>query len=349
MLRESEEPVNPYQLGHQVKKAYSSKYCLAPAALQPGCEGKIISAHTVHKASQSAIARDSHVYAFIPSMDDLIKHNGVLPPKLTGIGVVSTFTGFCGRHDNDIFRPVEDALFLASQEQCFLLAYRALSREIFGKQAQLESLQIQKGVDKGRNPIDQMMIQMATAGMEEGVNAALADQAELKPEYDRILVERDFTNVRAYVIKIEAPPPIMCSGMFAPECCLNGTALQDLADLACVPDYLSISSFFDGEHGYIVLAWLEHDDVTCRIVAEQLDTIGDDDFASVLTRMLFEYIENLAIQPDWWEALDEGQRQALIERMANSANPMNERKPDCLVDDGIHVPSWGPSTRRWIP
>lgn len=43
----------------------------------------------------------------------------------------STFTGLCGNHDADIFRPIDTKpLSVDDKEQLFLIAYRSVTREL---------------------------------------------------------------------------------------------------------------------------------------------------------------------------------------------------------------------------
>ena len=124
--REKQAPLNPWDSSREYRKAFKVQTCLAPETWRDDCSRQISRAHTVPKSgSLRRIARDGHVYAFVPSFENLMKNDGVVVPELIGLNRASTFTGFCSRHDDAIFRPVEKRIFSCRQEQCFLLGYRA--------------------------------------------------------------------------------------------------------------------------------------------------------------------------------------------------------------------------------
>ena len=111
--------------------------CSAPPQSKHNCSAKIVKAHTVPQASLSRIAIDGHVLSFLPNATNLEKYGAALPPQRRGIRLASTFTGFCAKHDDSVFAPLEKVPFTGTSEQCFLLAYRALARELYLKKVNL--------------------------------------------------------------------------------------------------------------------------------------------------------------------------------------------------------------------
>ena len=82
---------------------------------------------------------------------------GKIGVKRVGINHASTFSGFCGYHDNVTFAPVEDAPFTATDEQCFLLGYRAMCRELYQKTTALEATKNYiRTLDRGRSVQEQI-------------------------------------------------------------------------------------------------------------------------------------------------------------------------------------------------
>ena len=114
-------------------KAIGRGMCCAPPNARHDCVPKIVRSHTVPRSSLSHIAEKGHVLSCRADVISLKTHGTAPPPKPRGIQNASTFTGFCARHDHDIFRPLETAPFTSTPEQCFLLAYRALARELYLK------------------------------------------------------------------------------------------------------------------------------------------------------------------------------------------------------------------------
>lgn len=347
--RESESPVNPWEASALSKKAFSLKLCYAPPAMHADCTGLIVRAHTVPKSGSLArIAENGHVYAFVPTLEALIKHGGVLPPKLVGVNGASTFTGFCLKHDSGLFAPVEQEDFSSRPDQCFLLSYRAYARAIYTKKAAATSAQQHAILDRGKSILEQIDIQATGAAYGVGLSAALQDIAYHQPRFEAPLLSGDYSVVRAYVISFDGPPPVMCSGSFAPEQDFDGLELQDLNDLSVIPHMMSVTSFFGGLHGNVVFVWLPEDDPVCITFVSSLASITDADLSSALVRFLFEFFENVHISPPWWRSLSRDHQNALIHRMAASANPRLGRSPGCLRPDGWSVPAWAVIKREWI-
>lgn len=100
--------------------------CLEPAL---GCTHDAIRAHSVQRVGAlELIAVDGHVYKIGNTMSE--GGAGVRFEK-TGIRQASTFYGFCNRHDTKIFEAIDTRPLSAhDNEQLFLLAYRAVTKEL---------------------------------------------------------------------------------------------------------------------------------------------------------------------------------------------------------------------------
>lgn len=292
--------------------------------------------------SLKRIARKGHVYSFVFKKDVLVPSS---VPTLQGVNLASTFTGFCARHDNMIFAPLEKQIFRGTPEQCFLLGYRALARELYTKRATATLFDLHREMDRGRPMEEQVAIQEAIGWYEEGVNTGSQDGDHYKSIYDGILESREFSTVRAYVIEFEAAPPIMCSGAFFPEQDFGGIRLQDLADLKSSLDLLSVTSFYGGKCGVVAFSWLAESDKACRAFIESLEAIPDESITAALIRLLFTHFENIHMSPDWWEGLSEGTRKSLVER-ERLGTPDHPYPPAVLADDGVVYNPWT-ETRRY--
>ena len=297
------------------------------------------------------IARDGHVYSFAQRLEAQRKHQGKATPQLLGIKRASTFTGFCSKHDNNIFEQLEKKTFTGTKEQCFLLGYRALAREIYTKTAASSSelSAIRHYVDRGRTPTEQRILQTQKKLYEMGLSAGLRDMSHCKQRYDNILNAHQFDTVRGYVIEFENPPPVMCSFGLTPNQDFKGMQLQNLYDLRSVADLLFVTSFHGGDRGIVTFSWLAGYDRTCRAFIESLEAISDDLVTAALLTLFFTHCENIHMAPDWWEALPEQTRNALLERFRSSTN-FEEAIPKVeLATDGISVAPWAVAERYEIP
>jgi hypothetical protein len=111
--REQAEPIEVWEIGAEQKRRFSKEYCIHPSAAPTICQGGIVKAHTIHKSGVlSRIAKSGHVYQGNANFFDLVKNKGKIAQKLVGINDASTFTGFCGLHDNNTFEPIEKEAFI---------------------------------------------------------------------------------------------------------------------------------------------------------------------------------------------------------------------------------------------
>lgn len=335
--RQDQAPIPSWQAEAQLRDSFSASTCLAPEVLGPGHGGRIVRAHTVSRSgSLERIARAGHVYSFVPSFKSLTENNGLIVPTLCGIRKASTFTGFCATHDDSIFAPIEKAPFDGTPQHCFLVAYRGLVREVFTKSSQVAHLLRSRDLDRGKSPSAQADIQQFISDQQTGAEWGLRDVSVHKKKYDDILIAGDFRKVRAYVVELEAPPPVMAGGSLFPEHDFDGREAQAFGPH--LPKLLNHASFVGGDRGVIVFQWLDDSDEACIQFTRSLHRLAEPALGDAIVRFLFEYCENLHIDPDWWESLGEPTRSALVQRMTNSCRPWQARSQQCLMPDGISVP-----------
>ena len=332
--------------------AFSKKMCLAPPSWTNECDCQIVQAHTVSKSgSLRRIARKGHVYSLKLELGTKNRSDRLsrFTPKLKGINHASTFSGFCARHDDLIFSPLEKQEFKGTSEQCFLLGYRALARELYTKRAAVENIGLIRELDKGLSLEEQIRFQSEHQAMNLGFLTGYRDLMASKADFDSILEKGTFKSVRGYVIEFVSPPFLMCSGSVLPEQDFDGGILQDLGRLSKTPDLLTFSSFFGGESGVVVFSWLSSSDPACEAFVSSLHAIPDKYLTDSLLRFFFEHCENIHISPDWWENTQESNRRALIERFAISASPHEKRQQGVLMDDGVHFDPWHVLRRYRVP
>ncbi len=341
--RDKMEPLKPWEADKEFRRAFSAEECLAPEPMKSGCSNVIVKAHTVPRSgSLQQIARKGHVYSYIPtpSLLNLTKYGGKLQPRLVGINLASTFNGFCSIHDNRIFSKIENQAFVSSQEQCFLLAYRALTRELYAKKSAASLSNVRHQLDRGKSLEQQTVIQTLNHGVDIGTSAGLGDSEYHKEIHDKVLLSGDFGTVHAYVIELESPPPIMCSGGMFPEYDFQGNQLQDLLDLKIKPHLITFTSFYGGNCGIIVFSWLSSSHPTCERFINSLRELPPNRVTDALIRFFFEFCENLHIAPLWWESFEARKRDTLERRFATAVSLFSPRNPACIAEDGVEFDDW---------
>jgi hypothetical protein len=332
--RDKQKPPGLQDVIDARNKAFSQRVCLHPEA--PTNCTKVIKAHTIQRGgNMSAIARDGKVYCLPADLISLRDNNGQLVPVLRGIAQVSVIDGFCGHHDAAFFSPIENQPFAWTKDQSFLLNYRALSRELYGKQSLAYAMAGIRQLDKGKSPFEQYMLQTMADQMAKGASLALRDLATIKGEHDTIFKTGDFADVRFYGVSLNSPPEVLCSAGLTPSHDFADRPLQKLSDHHAIMKFVFFNTLAIDGGGAAVFSCLPSADAVATQFIGSLDQISDAAIPDAIVRLAFNQSDNLAINPVWWDSLKEDERQKLLNRARQGADPVVPRMP--LIDDGLRV------------
>jgi hypothetical protein len=287
------------------------------------------------------IARDGHVYQGRGELDILRRSGGKVKARLIGINEASTFLGFCALHDANTFAPLEKQAFAATDEQCFLLAYRAIAMALYLKAAHVDSIPLLRQLDRGQPLPMQLQMQHFISNILEASTNSLSNLERHKELYDGDLLRSDYSHLRYAVFHLDRRPDVVCGGMIAPHHDFRGRPLQDLNTLGLDRwDLLSFSLIAAERGGAAVFAWRDNSDASCRPLLDTLLEVETPLQPHALLRFALESCENTFLSPPWWESLTPAMRDSLEERMSRGASPMFPTKPTGLQDDRLRAVSW---------
>ena len=324
--------------------AYAQKVCLHPDPST--CNRGIIKAHSIQQnGGLSRIAVKGKVYGIRENnFGDLSKQNGLLIPKLVGVGYASTFSGMCGFHDEQTFAPIEKKPFVVCPEHAFLLAYRHVCKEVFTKQAAANLFSLLRTADAGRPFEMQVVLQQSVDLVQEGFDQGRRDAETIKASYDKALLTKDYSAVRFFVIRFkEVPDVLCCSGNF-PMFDFEGNTLQRLLDNK-LPDHVTFSIIATDAGGAVVFAWLGDCPCSERLM-RSFHKLPDVEIGDAVVLYAFEYCENRYLFPTWWDALDQPKKTALCRRSTDAADVTIRRKNSCLMNDGFNYVKWTVTARE---
>lgn len=304
------------------RKAFSHKKCCARDVGLGGCDGGVIKAHTVSRGPNLAkIAKDGHVLQYGASIPDMIKNGGKLSAKKIGIRDASVFYGFCGKHDRELFSCIENEPFAGRPDQCLAVAYRTMSRELYGKDAGAHLRETLRDADKGLKPVDQFMLQMMLDAISTGNEAA---RRELKATHDALttaLAEARLDTLSSVVFEFSAPLPFMFAGAWSPFTDFHGRELQK-GFVDELLEQILVSSFAGEPSAMICVSWRNTDEAPGHVIAEQLMALPDDQRASACLQFVMKHVENVFFSPDWFHSLNDKQRERLNQLAADGLDPM---------------------------
>jgi hypothetical protein len=179
--------------------------CLEPTLT---CMQKAIKAHSIQNARiLEALATDGHIISLTRRMDR--EKGPQVDFGLVGRNLSTTFTGFCAKHDRDIFYPIEkNELDIDDPFHLFLIAYRAVTRELHATMEGAYKLQkaILKRVELGIDPINQHNAagEIAVGHMIKAHNTWL-----YRTSFDTALLKKSYENILHDIIVLDVERPLI--------------------------------------------------------------------------------------------------------------------------------------------
>lgn len=294
---------------HKALNSFNSKRCCSvPESFKSSCSKRIVKAHSVSKSSAlKSIAENGHVLTMFNTGRNKNRYNKNIEPESVGINRASTFSGFCSHHDKQLFSPIEDKEFSSNSHHCFLVAYRALSRELFVKESSDKVFELTKELDKGKPIQEQVMIQKMASHYGLNNSLTISDLKYLKSKLDCMLVTKQYDEMSHFVIELESAPMLMGSAVVGSEIDFNGNILQiPTNDPNVIPDYTFINSFASNGKGYLVLSWFNEQSKSNIKLIEQIKAHPEP--ADCVANFMVLSIENLYLSPLWWEQKDNSEK-----------------------------------------
>ncbi len=300
---------------------------------------EIIRAHSIQKSkSLSEIAQNGHVYTYSSNIGTFKKNRGYLTFEKHGINKVSTFLGFCKRHDNELFAPIDNNFLIPTDDQVILYSYRSLCRELFVSENSLELMKCQ--LDKG---INQDAIKKMLSNYVKGKSFGLKNLKRHKREYDKSLANKSYSDIKYMIFQSDQKPTISFSGLFYPDFDFLGRQLQNLGDHSRNLQLLTFCSAPIQNGWAYIFAWHETSSKVCVDFMRSLATKIYDDKNSLgdhLFRLVITNCENSAISPEWWENLDKDKKEKIEDRAKYWTDILSVTEQYYLIDGLEGISNW---------
>jgi len=259
---------------------------------------EMIEAHSIQRSGVlSLIAEDSEVFVPSSSHTDLKRNNGRIVLRRRPIGGVSTFRGFCKRHDNEIFRPIDDKFLVPTTEQALLYAYRVLGREIAAKRDALRNYETQL-----ENPGLTSATRKLISDMAIGTGHGLKNLMRQKEFFNASHRDRTFDDIRYVAFCTRTKPSIVFSGGLFPETGFYREKIQNLMGGNLDQLFFSFAPMADG--WAFLFTWHKKSDISSEAFLGSLaySQRASDRIEDLLFGMILSVCENLAIAPRWMAA-----------------------------------------------
>lgn len=263
------------------------KECLHPKKEE--CSENIIKAHSIQNNKiLSKISKNGEVIMPIPKPDNLLQ----LTTKY-GRRRATTFTGFCGYHDQ-MFSPIENRDFNQEIKQIFLYMYRAFTVEYHKK---MEGV---KQHDEMKKFINDSIIDYTQLGF----TLAKRDMEKDKELFDTAILNNEFNVLNYVVYEFDKEIKFAGTGFLTPTDDLNGNKIQNLLDPDSKMSNLYFSVFPEENKSYAIIAALKNDELLTDYITN-LKELTPEEEKNFINYLLIKGTENLVINPDAWKALSE--------------------------------------------
>lgn len=332
--RHKRKRINIGRLLADMRSQFVEGYCSHPDAGPHSCSPGIVRAHTIQRrGGLGDIAEAGHVMSSKAGVEGIFDNEGRIEPVEVGVRSASTFNGFCGAHDTELFRPVEVGAVTLSHESVFLLTFRAIAFELFTKQAALKGVPIQRELDSGTPFYIQAAMQTQLHYSSEGMKRGLADLERWKDRYDAALRQNDLSAFSVYAIEFDGVLPVAACGAFHPEVDFDGAQLQILSRGSAEFDHIAFNLTTLNGVSVAAFGWLGGSSGPAAALVDSFRRLPDAEKSTAVIQLAFEHLENTYMRPSWWRALPDEWRNFALEKFRSGIGlPDADRGRDALAN-----------------
>lgn len=283
------------------------------------CNNKIIRAHTIQENRILNQLSENGDVLYISYGDRELKF------KKVGKGKATTFTGFCGYHDNKIFSPIENYDFIKeNKEQQFLFAYRIIAREYYAK---IHSKNIcEKFMEALENPqkeiingcplqfLDSYTLEECKIRQEQLLKSTNYDIRDLnfyKKILNKSLKEEKFEVINTYCLEFD----VKCGLAVASWCYLtqdlNVKVINDTFDYKEKMRPLLITIFPQNNKTYILLSYFNEDKHKFKAFINQFKNLEEDKKKIAISNLIVFNCENFVFSPKHWSMLSDNEKELI--------------------------------------
>jgi hypothetical protein len=276
---------------NQLRQKYNK--CLWPKS---DCTKDCIKAHSIQNSQiLDQLASNNHLVMPVPRLN--LDTAPEIEFKNVGRNKATTFTGLCGEHDSQLFRPIDVNKFDSSnEEQKFLMAYRSILRELHTRIKVAIDLQTtyQKSAEAGMwdpKNMDEAFWEAATRPIK---NACIL--YKYKQEYDNIYNSNLFPEVKHDYICIEKGCPLAVSSLFNP---INGSAQNKNPEAK----FIVLNVFPHNNNTIVLFSYMSNHQKELRSYANEIINATNKDYQLyLLSKIILRYCENFVISPEHFES-----------------------------------------------
>jgi len=281
--------------------------------LHRGCTAKskeIIGAHAIqNNRFLTQLCFDDHVYMTAVGNGNpvILDINGKKEPffvlNRTHRNQTAVYTCFCGKHDNDIFAPIEKpgvTIDPSNSEQLFLFAYRTFAFEYYKEIATVKHYALMC------KEVPSLFKQRMIASQYHQTIIKKREMEHYKKYFDDAMAKNDFSGVETYIIELPYQIQFAAYMSIAPMFDIEGKRVRTVKNR--IMRRLFITVFPDNNKSYLYFSFLKTDK---RVYQSYFDRLKNS--TRVLVLMYLNALipllsENIIINPKLFDSWQEEQQ-----------------------------------------
>jgi hypothetical protein len=181
----------------------------------------------------------------------------------------------------------------------------------------------------------------------QGEQIAIRDGKAALDDCAAVLNEHTYNRLSALIVRFKRLPSIMTVGGFYPEFDFNGRHLQTLGRAEIRYETVSFNILASEDRAAVAIIWWRGHD-HCLAFAKSYADQRTDRYTTLAIQAAFEHIENICVQPPWWESLRPVEQKILTYRLIVAGGLSQERNSDCLQYTGVTHDDWQFDTLEFI-
>ena len=314
-------------------KRFYANNAIESCFMKNECEGPIINAHSVQNSFViDQLEKDGHVY--------VLEHegNGEIDFKLKSRNKAGGFSGFCMKHDNQIFGPIdfssESDVQLFTSEQITLFHFRALTREYWSKLNAIKCFKIlTKAYDEHDSEVIYKVYPFLRAELEidwEMINNRILKDAlegqkfgaeDARPYYESCLYQinnRKFHLTKGCAFLIDKSVQFAVCSSISPVVDFEGTPLNDFMSKKI--HHMGINLFPNGQgKTHVILTWHRSSDHCLSKVGNQLLAMSPLKREISISKFIIAHSENIIWGREYIEKMPDALKSKITKMFIKTA------------------------------
>jgi len=270
------------------------------------CVGDIVKAHSIQRNKILNRISDNGIVKTLEVI--MLDKTPQVIFDSVGIKKFSTFSGFCQKHDKNIFQPIEDNRFNNSLNHQYIYAYRASSKEYHTKKESIHLTDNLISKSKLNKESKELIFKQEYKMFQDGIS--MIELENICKYLQDNITKNTLYGLKHYSFILNKEYPIACSSTFIPYYDFFGKSLfsdiekkemsVNIAENTKDTKYLFVNIFPENGKTNIIISHFKNMKKKYKFLAK-LEKSNKEKIKSAISNMIINYIENIAFSPNYIE------------------------------------------------